>query len=292
MFSALKKNFIWLLRSQLRHAESSSWLVKSLLHHKGSLVEVHDSLVVMHRLRCFLACGILVPLPRVEPASSALQGRFLATRRPGKSLVLLKIIFHLSTALDASHKFWCFCFQFTIFFHSFLWFVFRIMWFSFQIFGRFSRYLYIIDFYFNFIVIREIFLGNFHSFTFIETWLMAQNKAYFNNIPCALEKKVYSAVLGGVPDSSAGKESACNAGDLGLIPGSGNSPGEGIGCHSSVLGLPCGSAGKKSTCNAADLGLIPGSGRSPGGGYGNPLQYSCLKNLQSMGLQRVRPDWD
>ena len=119
---------------------------------------------------------------------------------------------------------------------------------------------------------------------------MAQTKAYFNNIPCALEKKVYSAVLGGVPGSSAGKESACNAGDLGLIPGSGSSPGEGIGCHSSVLGLPCGSAGKKPTCNAADLGLIPGSGRSPGGGYGNPLQYSCLKNLQSMGLQKVRPD--
>ena len=47
------------------------------------------------------------------------------------------------------------------FFHCFLWFVFRIMWFSFQIFGRFSRYLYIIDFYFNFIVIREIFWAIF-----------------------------------------------------------------------------------------------------------------------------------
>ena len=30
--------------------------------------------------------------------------------------------------------------------------------------------------------------------------------------------------------------------------------------------------------NAGDIGLIPGSGRSPGGGYGNPLQYSCLEN--------------
>ena len=39
------------------------------------------------------------------------------------------------------------------------------------------------------------------------------------------------------------------------------------------------SEGKESTCNAGDLGSIPGLGRSPGGGHGNPLQYSCLKNL-------------
>ena len=36
--------------------------------------------------------------------------------------------------------------------------------------------------------------------------------------------------------------------------------------------------GKASAYNAGDLGLIPGSGRSPGEGNGNPLQYSCLKN--------------
>ena len=36
--------------------------------------------------------------------------------------------------------------------------------------------------------------------------------------------------------------------------------------------------GKASACNAGDLGLIPGSGRSPGEGNGNPLQYSCLEN--------------
>ena len=35
---------------------------------------------------------------------------------------------------------------------------------------------------------------------------------------------------------------------------------------------------KASACNAGDLGLIPGSGRSPGEGNGNPLQYSCLEN--------------
>ena len=38
------------------------------------------------------------------------------------------------------------------------------------------------------------------------------------------------------------------------------------------LGFPGGSAGKESICNAEDLGLIPGLGRSPGGGHGNPLQ--------------------
>ena len=45
-----------------------------------------------------------------------------------------------------------------------------------------------------------------------------------------------------------------------------------------VLGLPGGSDGKESACNAGDKGSIPGSGRSPGEGNGNPLQYSCLEN--------------
>ena len=44
------------------------------------------------------------------------------------------------------------------------------------------------------------------------------------------------------------------------------------------LGFPGGSEGKESACNARDLGSIPGLGRSPGGGHGSPLQYSCLEN--------------
>ena len=44
-------------------------------------------------------------------------------------------------------------------------------------------------------------------------------------------------------------------------------------------GFPCGSDGKETTCNVGDLGLIPGSGRSLGGGHGDSLQYSCLENL-------------
>ena len=45
------------------------------------------------------------------------------------------------------------------------------------------------------------------------------------------------------------------------------------------MGFPGGSGGKESACNAGDLGLIPGLGRSPGGGHGSLIQYSCLENL-------------
>ena len=46
------------------------------------------------------------------------------------------------------------------------------------------------------------------------------------------------------------------------------------------MGFPGGSDGKKSACNAGDLGSVPGLGRFPGGGNGNPLQYSCLESPQ------------
>ena len=46
----------------------------------------------------------------------------------------------------------------------------------------------------------------------------------------------------------------------------------------STQGFPCGSAGEESACNAGDLGLVPGLGRSPGEGKGYPLQYSGLEN--------------
>ena len=58
------------------------------------------------------------------------------------------------------------------------------------------------------------------------------------------------------------------------------------------LGFPCDSAGKESTCNVGALGSIPGLGRSPGEGKGYPLQCSGLENAmeRSMGLQRVGHD--
>ena len=42
--------------------------------------------------------------------------------------------------------------------------------------------------------------------------------------------------------------------------------------------FPGGLVGKESACNEGDLGSIPGLGRSPGGGHSNPFQYSCLEN--------------
>ena len=81
--------------------------------------------------------------------------------------------------------------------------------------------------------------------------------------------------------SSAGKESACNAGDPVSIPGSGRSPGEELGyplqyswaflVAQMVKNLPA-------MRETWDLDSTLGLGRSPGGGHGNPLQYSCLKN--------------
>ena len=50
-----------------------------------------------------------------------------------------------------------------------------------------------------------------------------------------------------------------------------------------VICFPGGSDGKASACNVGDMGLIPGLGRSPGGGNGNPLQYSCLENSMDRG---------
>ena len=66
-----------------------------------------------------------------------------------------------------------------------------------------------------------------------------------------------------------------------------------------ILGLPGGSDSKESACNAGDPGLIPGLGRPPGEGKGYPLQYPCLENpmdrgawqLQSAGPHRVGRDW-
>ena len=49
------------------------------------------------------------------------------------------------------------------------------------------------------------------------------------------------------------------------------------------MGFPGDSDGKESTCNAGDPGLIPGLGRSPGVGNGSPLQYSCLENPMGRG---------
>ena len=50
------------------------------------------------------------------------------------------------------------------------------------------------------------------------------------------------------------------------------------------LGFPGGSDGKESACNVGDLGSIPGMGRFPGGGTDSLLQYSCLENPEDRGV--------
>ena len=68
------------------------------------------------------------------------------------------------------------------------------------------------------------------------------------------------------PGGSDSKESACNAGDQGSIPGGGH-----------------GSDDVESACDVGDSGSIPGLGKSPGEGNDNSLQYSCLENSTDRG---------
>ena len=110
---------------------------------------------------------------------------------------------------------------------------------------------------------------------------------FWNHFPFKLNLKSVSLNILGFPDSSVGKESSCNAGDPGSIPGCGRFPGEGIGyplqyswtslVAQLVKNLPANAE------DTRDVGLIPGSGRAPGEGNGNPLQYSCLENPMDRG---------
>ena len=125
--------------------------------------------------------------------------------------------------------------------------------------------------------------------------------------------------------------SACNAGDLGSIPGLRRSPGEGNGnplqysCLENpmdgrawwatvhrvaksrtrlsdftslhfnlIVGFPGGASGEESICNAGDIkdvGSIPGLGRSRQEGNGNPLQYFCLENPMDRRAWRAASPW-
>ena len=79
-------------------------------------------------------------------------------------------------------------------------------------------------------------------------------------------------------DSSAGKESTCNAGDRSSYSWFGKIRWRKDKLPTPVfLGFPSGSAGKESACNVGDLGSISGLGRSPGVRKGCPLQYSGLE---------------
>ena len=68
----------------------------------------------------------------------------------------------------------------------------------------------------------------------------------------------------------------------------------GFSSPTTILGLPWYSDGKESACNAGDPGLIPGSGRSPGEENGKPHQYSYLENSMDRGAwwATVQGSWD
>ena len=55
--------------------------------------------------------------------------------------------------------------------------------------------------------------------------------------------------------------------------------------------VPCSSVSKEFACSAGDPGLIPGLGRSPGEGNSNPLQYPCLENLMDSGAWWAAVHW-
>ena len=108
-----------------------------------------------------------------------------------------------------------------------------------------------------------------------------QDSRYDSHSPRASCSQIFTIPTPSFPDSSVGKESACNAGDPSLIPGWENPLKKRQATRSStfgLFGLPCCSAGKESACSVGDLGSISGLGRSPGEGRGYPLQYSGLEN--------------
>ena len=66
---------------------------------------------------------------------------------------------------------------------------------------------------------------------------------------------------------------------------------KGWATHSSILGLPCGLAGKESICNAEDMGSTPGMGKAPAEGKSYPFQYSCLENSMDCIVHGVTKSW-
>ena len=96
----------------------------------------------------------------------------------------------------------------------------------------------------------------------------------------------------GFPGSSAGKESTCNVGDTGSIPGSGRSPGEGIGYALQYSWASLVAQLVKNPPAMLETWVqIPGLGRSPGEGNSYPLQYSGLENSMDCIAHGVAKSW-
>ena len=95
---------------------------------------------------------------------------------------------------------------------------------------------------------------------------------------CSLSQLLKICISKGFPDSSVGKKSVCNAGDLSSIPELGRSAGEGIGysLQYSWASLVAQLVKNLPAMQENWLGLIPGLGRSPGEGKGYPHKNMCI----------------
>ena len=123
-------------------------------------------------------------------------------------------------------------------------------------------------------------------------WLLIQIKSFSLH-------EIYFEVVStdGFHGISAGKESTCKASDLALIPGSGRSPGEGIGYPLQYSWASLEAQMVKNVLQCGEPGFSPWVGNIPWEGHEN-TQYSCLENphgqtmvgLQTIGSQRVRHD--
>ena len=110
------------------------------------------------------------------------------------------------------------------------------------------------------------------------------NPLHYSCLGTPMGREDWQAIVHGLPEWLSCKESACNAGEPGLIPEWESFPGEGIDytLQYSWASLVV-QTGKNLPAVQETWGLIPGLGRSPGGGHGNPLQYSCLENPMDRG---------
>ena len=95
----------------------------------------------------------------------------------------------------------------------------------------------------------------------------------------------------GFPNSSVGKESACNAGDSRSIPGSGRFAGKGIGYLLQYSWVFLVAQPVKNHLQCRRLGFYPWAGRSPAEGKGSPLQYSGLENPMDCIVHGVIKTW-
>ena len=107
----------------------------------------------------------------------------------------------------------------------------------------------------------------------------------------AVESHVGKTTTKGFPEGSAGKESACKAGDPGSVPGLGRSPGEGKSYALKYSWASLVAQLVKNLPTMGDLGSIPRLGKSPGEGQGYPLRYSGLENSMDCIVHGVAKSW-